>query len=67
MGVISVVNWFTDGICLPIHERLDLISEYLKDDSDPHRIMRAERMVEQIRIILDSAGTERPPIEEEED
>lgn len=53
-------NWFSDGICLPIHERLDRISSRIQDDPE------SERMIEQIRIILDSAGTERPPIDEDE-
>ena len=54
-----MVNWFTDGVCLPIYERLDRISAR-QDDPE------SERMIEQIRTILDSAGTERPPIDEDE-
>lgn len=55
-----MVNWFTDGVCLPIYERLDRISSRIQDDPE------SERMIEQIRVILDSAGTERPPIDEDE-
>lgn len=49
-----MVNWYNDGVCLPVYDRLDKIALLCQDNSE------VQILIEEITTVLESAGTECP-------